>query len=68
MAAQANAYTALYEAVGPQSWFAGGFVWKWFMLERRRPGGNGRERDMYSPQGKSAETVLQRTWGKAVGK
>ncbi|MEZ0541122.1 glycoside hydrolase family 113 [Fibrella arboris] len=64
MEAQANAYTALYEALSPQPWFAGGFVWKWFMLERNRPGDNHRERDMYSPQGKPAEAVLQRTWKK----
>lgn len=60
MEAQTNAYGALYEAVGSQSWFAGGFVWKWFMLERHGP----RERDRYSPQGKPAEKVLQRTWTK----
>ena len=60
MEAQTNAYTALYEALGSQSWFAGGFVWKWFMLEQHGP----RERDRFSPQGKLAETALRQAWGK----
>ena len=58
--AQANAYTALYQAVGAQPWFAGGFAWKWFMNANHGP----RERDMYSPQNKPAEVVLRQVWGK----
>ena len=57
-AAQTNAYAALIEAVWPQSWFAGGFIWKWFMESDVRH----RERDQYSPQGKPAEAVLARSW------
>ncbi len=55
---QANAYTAFLESVWPQPWFAGGFVWKWFMQDTHR----GRERDQFSPQGKAASKVLQTGW------
>ena len=56
--AQANAYAAFVETVWPQPWLAGGFVWKWFMDDDVRH----RERDQYSPQGRSAEAVLQKNW------
>lgn len=56
--AQANACAALTEAVWPQPWLAGGFVWKWFMDHN----GRHHERDQYSPQGKPAEVVLQQKW------
>jgi hypothetical protein len=57
-AMQANAYAAFTEAVWTQPWFAGGFVWKWFMDDEPRH----RERDQYSPHGKMAEQVLQKRW------
>ncbi len=60
--AQANAYAALLEAVWPQPWFAGGFVWKWFMDNDLRH----RERDQYSPQGQLAEGVLRERWQSPV--
>ena len=56
--AQANAYSAFLETVWPQPWFAGGFVWKWFMHDAHR----GRERDQFSPQGRAAEQVLTAKW------
>jgi hypothetical protein len=59
--AQANALDALFTTFYNESWFIGGFIWKWF------PGGHGHEgyfeRD-YTPQGKQAEAVL-RKWHKA---
>ncbi|MFD2570631.1 hypothetical protein ACFSUS_08305 [Spirosoma soli] len=55
---QANAYSALLEAVWPEPWFAGGFIWKWFMDTDLRH----RERDQYSPHGKMAEKVVKSTW------
>jgi hypothetical protein len=61
--AQINAYAALHEAVWPQPWFAGGFVWKWFMTDQHAPEtSDHRERDYYSPQNKPAEAVLRRAW------
>jgi hypothetical protein len=53
--AQANAYEALFRTFGEESWWAGGFLWKWF------PAGLGHEgypeRD-YTPQKKLAQQVL----------
>ena len=57
-AAQANAYSAIMEVVWPQPWFAGGFVWKWFVADEHRH----RERDQFSPQDKPAEAVLRKSW------
>ena len=55
--AQANALDALFTTFYNESWFIGGFIWKWF------PGGQGHEgyieRD-YTPQGKQAEAVLKK--------
>jgi len=56
--AQANAYAALLSATRPQTWFAGGFAWKWFMDHEPRH----RERDQYSPQGRVAEQILKKQW------
>lgn len=56
--AQTNAYRALLETVWPQPWFAGGFVWKWFMANTP----NERHRDQFSPQGRSAQEVLKAGW------
>lgn len=59
--AQANCYEAMLATFTPEPWWAGGFFWKWF------PHGQGHEgypeRD-YTPQGKAAESVLQRWWAK----
>jgi hypothetical protein len=55
--AQARAYEALFASFAHESWWAGGFLWKWF------PNGEGHEgypeRD-YTPQGKEGEAVLRR--------
>ncbi|QJW89116.1 hypothetical protein HNV11_06785 [Spirosoma taeanense] len=56
--AQANAYAALTQAVWPKPWFAGGFIWKWFIDNDLRH----RERDQYSPQGRMAESILTKQW------
>lgn len=55
--AQANALEALYSVFWKESWWAGGFMWKWF------PNGMGHEgyfEKDYTPQGKlSAKTVAK---------
>lgn len=56
--AQSIAYDALLKSFWDKTWWAGGFVWKWF------PNGAGHEgypEKDYTPQGKEAEIVL-RTW------
>ncbi len=53
--AQSICYKALIENCYPESWFVGGFVWKWFpdTLQMKA------ERDHFSPQGKSALNELR---------
>ncbi len=59
--AQANALDALFHTFFEQDYWAGGFLWKWF------PNGEGHEgypaKD-YTPQGKLAETILKKWYGK----
>ncbi len=59
--AQADAFNSLYSSLWNQSWWAGGFIWKWF------PEGMGHEgypeRD-YTPQGKLAEPIIKSWYSK----
>lgn len=57
--AQRNCYQALMESCCNKSWFAGGFVWKWFPESNR---GDRHSRDEYSPQDKPAEDLLIQCW------
>lgn len=54
--AQKNAYTALFDSFWEESWFAGGFLWKWHV-------GNHFDEDRlqhrFTPQGKEALEVLR---------
>lgn len=54
--AQANLLTALYEEIWNESWFAGGYIWKWFM-DHNRVGGI--ENNRFTPQNKPAGMVVQ---------
>jgi hypothetical protein len=54
--AQANLLTALYEEVWNESWFAGGYIWKWF-IDHERAGGE--DNDRFTPQNKPAGMVVQ---------
>lgn len=53
--AQANAIQALYESFREETWWAGGFLWKWFPNEDGHEGYF--ERD-YTPQTKLAAPIL----------
>lgn len=55
--AQTNSMQATFQTVWNEPWFAGGFVWKWF-IEHDRVGGN--ENPMYTPQNKPAELILKK--------
>ncbi len=59
--AQANAYQAFFQAVWPEPWFAGGFVWKWYP---DLPQSHHRTETDFTPQGKAAQQVLQENYGK----
>jgi len=55
--AQANAYEALFQTFHAESWWAGGFLWKWFPNMRGHEGYP--ERD-YTPQGKKGEEIIRK--------
>jgi len=58
--AQANAYEGMFSSLWNETWWAGGFVWKWF------PNGEGHEgypEKDYTPQGKEAEIILKHWYG-----
>ncbi|MBK8922052.1 MAG: hypothetical protein IPM81_11155 [Saprospirales bacterium] len=58
--AQANCLEALFSTLQGESWWAGGFLWKWFPNMRGHEGYP--ERD-YTPQGKAGEAVLRKWYG-----
>lgn len=54
--AQSNATKAVFETLYPEDWFAGGFVWKWFIFHDRS---GGPENNRFTPQNKPAEAVIR---------
>ena len=54
--AQANANRAILETFWNEPWFAGGFVWKWFI---NHPVSGGSSDNRFTPQNKPAEQVLR---------
>lgn len=59
--AQSNGLQAIYNQFWKEDWFAGGFVWKWF-LKHERVGGQNNNR--FTPQNKPAEELLQKLYSK----
>ena len=55
--AQENAIGALFEAFWGEEWFAGGFLWKWF-IRHDRSGGS--QDNRFTPQNKPAQAVIAR--------
>jgi len=55
--AQANALEALYNTFWTESYWEGGFIWKWFPLGQGHEGYVDKD---YTPQDKKAEDVLKR--------
>ncbi len=58
--AQADATQAIFDAFWKEDWFAGGFVWKWF-IHHERSGGEGDNR--FTPQNKPSEIVIRNFYG-----
>ncbi|MFM1878549.1 MAG: hypothetical protein RLZZ241_1415 [Bacteroidota bacterium] len=58
--AQANANTAILEAFWNEPWFAGGFVWKWFI---NHPLSGGHQDNRFTPQNKPAQQVIRKYYG-----
>jgi hypothetical protein len=57
--AQVNAYEAFYQTFAAKKWFAGGFVWKWYLNEGRHR----RSEIDYTPQNKPAAKVIEKWYG-----
>jgi hypothetical protein len=53
---QTNATKALYEAVWNEDWFAGGYIWKWF-IDHDNVGGI--EDNQFTPQNKPVEETIK---------
>jgi hypothetical protein len=58
---QANGLEAIYNEFWKEDWFAGGFVWKWF-VNHNNVGGKSDNR--FTPQNKPAEKVLAKLYSK----
>ena len=56
MQAQQNAYEALYKQFVSESWFAGGFLWKWHVNDLKAGGLTNND---YTPQNKPVESVIK---------
>lgn len=54
--AQNNTTQALFEAVWNEDWFAGGYLWKWF-VEHNNVGGM--EDNQFTPQNKPVEQIIK---------
>ncbi len=53
---QVNAKKAIFEEFWNEDWFAGGYVWKWFIHHDRAGGGND---NRFTPQNKPAQEVIR---------
>ena len=56
LTAQVNTTQALFEALWQEKWFAGGFIWKWF-IDYENVGGKNNAR--FTPQNKPVENVIK---------
>lgn len=53
---QARATQALFEEFWPEEWFAGGYVWKWFINHKKS---GGFDDNRFTPQNKPAEEIIR---------
>lgn len=58
---QVNGLEAIYKEFWQEDWFAGGFVWKWF-VNHNNVGGTSDNR--FTPQNKPAEKILAKLYSK----
>lgn len=58
---QANATQVIFEEFWKEDWFAGGFIWKWFIDHKQSGGG---EDNRFTPQNKPAEAIIREFYGK----
>jgi hypothetical protein len=55
LVAQSNMYKALYESIWNEEWFAGGYIWKWFIDDSKA---GGYDNPMFTPQNKPVEKMI----------
>jgi hypothetical protein len=60
MDAQNNTYKALYKVFWNESWFDGGFLWKWYP---NHSNSGGLSNDRFTPQNKPAEDIIRAQYG-----
>lgn len=58
--AQSNTTKALFEEVWEEEWFAGGFIWKWFINHGKS---GGMEDSQFTPQNKPVEELIRTHYG-----
>ena len=58
--AQSNTTKALFEEIWEEEWFAGGFIWKWF-IDHEKSGGL--ENSQFTPQNKPVEELIRAHYG-----
>ena len=58
--AQVNGLKAIHNQFWKEDWFAGGFIWKWFVKHDKV---GGKENNRFTPQNKPAEKLLQELYG-----
>jgi len=59
LTAQNNAYQALFDTFWNQSWFEGGFLWKWKAVHSNSGGSSNKE---FTPQNKPVEQTIKNTY------
>ena len=59
--AQKNATEAIYNQFWKEDWFAGGFIWKWF-VDHEKVGG--KKNNRFTPQNKPTEELLKELYGR----
>ncbi len=58
--AQSNALEGLYQSLWEEQWFAGGFLWKWFINHDKV---GGLENNQFTPQNKPAQKIISKYYG-----
>ncbi|WGF93040.1 glycoside hydrolase family 113 [Aequorivita marisscotiae] len=58
--AQANLLEGLYKSVWNEQWFAGGFLWKWFIANDKVGGARNTQ---FTPQNKPAQKIIAKYYG-----
>lgn len=57
--AQTNLFNALFEEIWKEDWFAGGYLWKWYINHNDV---GGLEDNMFTPQNKPVESLIRTTF------